>query len=96
MTATPEQVKHYEEIAREAGVDAFVLRHLDEYVDSVLYNDEADAFTVWARAVLRDDPTLADIGWPHLYQSWCYRWDVCSVPCDHDECRQGRMARPAA
>ena len=78
--ATLEQVEHYEALAIEARVEAYTLRHLDEYVDRVIWNDEADAFTVWAREQLREDPTLAELGWPMLYQTWVYKWDVCSDP----------------
>lgn len=79
--------------AEIAGVDAFTLRHLDEYVDATLWADEADAFTVWARAALADDPTLADMGWPSLYRAWMYRWDRCSCPCEHDTCRRARFGQ---
>ena len=92
MSATPEQVTHYQELAREASVEARTLYYLDEYVDLTVRQDEADAFTVWARAVLADDSTIADLGFPALYQSWLYRWDVCSCACDHDVCRQRRLA----
>jgi hypothetical protein len=51
-------------------IDSYTIAHLAAWVDSAVWEDEAEDFTRWALEQIEDDPTLADYGWPSLYRAY--------------------------
>ena len=47
-------------------MDEFTTNHLRAYADSACFDDEREAFFVWAVNAVTDDPLLADYGWAPL------------------------------
>jgi hypothetical protein len=51
-------------------MDDFTRRHLQHYADQIVWEDERSAFIAYVERSLKDDPTLADMGWPSMYRAF--------------------------
>ena len=58
-------------LATERGfeMDEFTKRHLHQFCEVSVYEDERDEFEMWALAAVTDDPDY-DWNWPSLYRSF--------------------------
>jgi hypothetical protein len=50
-------------------MDEFTKRHLHQFCEVSVYEDERDEFEMWALAAVTDDPDY-DWNWPSLYRSF--------------------------
>ena len=51
-------------------IDTHTLKHLQDFADTTAYDDERDAFVMYALAALADDPELANYGWRSMLDAF--------------------------